>query len=73
MTYEEAEEKVLNTKWITKTCHQGESCWCRMVTTEEPVFYNDVEEYYISRDGELNQTMAEYFVKLHNDSLNFKL
>lgn len=69
MTYEQAEQTVLSMKWVTKTCNQGEKCWCRMVTTEEPVFYNEDEQYYISRSGELNQAMAEHFVELHNNSL----
>jgi hypothetical protein len=74
MTYDEAEEKALNMKWVMDTCSQGEECWCRIIKPVEPVKYNNarhgetdwLEEYWIVRPGELNKEVAERIVEDHN-------
>jgi len=74
MTYDEAEEKALNMKWVMDTCSQGEECWCRIIKPVEPVKYNNtrhgetdwLEEYWIVRPGELNKKIAERIIEDHN-------
>jgi hypothetical protein len=73
MTYEEAQEISLQVKWKTNTCSQGEQCWCRTIVPVEPILYSEYQmidteqEYIIVRPGELNQDLAEHFVRLHNN------
>jgi hypothetical protein len=73
MTYEEAQEMSLQVKWKTSTCSQGEECWCRTIVPVEPILYSEYQmidteqEYTIVRPGELNQELAEHFVRLHNN------
>lgn len=69
MTYTEALEKSLNVKWKIGFCHVGEKCWCRIIEPEIPIIYDKNEELQIISDGAINQEIAEYIVKLHNDSL----
>jgi hypothetical protein len=72
LTYQEAEEQAFKVKWKSKPCHVGESCWCRVIVPEEPIYYMDGEietEYHITQPGETSVFRAEYFVKLHNKHL----
>lgn len=73
MTYEEALHLAIQRKWKTSTCGQGEKCWCRIVEPEEPVYWGEdgIEQITISRSGELNQYFAEYFVELHNKTIEW--
>lgn len=74
MTYEEAEEKALNMKWVMGTCSQGEECWCRVIKPIEPVKYNPsrhgktdwLEEYWVISPGELNKEVAQRIISDHN-------
>lgn len=76
MTYEEAQELSLTVKWKTVTCSQGEECWCRTISPEEPILYSEYQmidteqEYTIVRPGELNKDLAEHLVRLHNNHIN---
>lgn len=75
MTYQEAEEKSFTVEWELDTCSQGESCWCRVVKPVEPILFEDgdtEEEFYIVGMGMLHKEFAEYFVKLHNQTLKTK-
>lgn len=73
MTYEEARKKALSVKWKINECFSGEGCWCRLIEPEEPIIYNtngEIEETYaIAHSGCIEKDIAEYLVKLHNDSL----
>lgn len=57
-------------------CFSGPECWCRIIVPVEPVIYTepispDIEhEYYIVDAGALDQTTAEYIVRLHNEYLD---
>ncbi len=72
MTYTEAQQKSLTVRWKIVTCDQGEKCWCRAIKCEEPLMFkedNSEDEYFVVRYGELNKDHAEYFVKLHNNTI----
>lgn len=77
MTYQEAQEKLFKVRWKTEPCFTGEDCWCRMIIPEETIPYThtyttgeEVEEnIYIVGAGAIDKEIAEYFVKLHNESL----
>jgi len=75
MNYEDAIEESLKRKWVVGTCSQGESCWCRIIKCDPPLMYvefdsyDDEEEYWVVRSGELNKTTVEHIVKIHNESL----
>ena len=73
MTYNEARELSYKVPWVTKTCSQGEICWCRIVVPKEPILFSNgefEEEYYIIGSGAIAKDDAEYFVELHNSKLN---
>jgi hypothetical protein len=75
MTYEEAQEISLQVKWKTDTCSQGEECWCRAIVPVEPISYREdemdtLQDYTVVRPGELNQELAEHFVRLHNNYID---
>lgn len=76
MTYEQAQEKSLTVPWKVVTCHQGESCWCRMIEPLEPIYWQmengDPEEYDLVGSGSIGKELAEYLVNLHNQTLNGK-
>ena len=76
MAYEEAIELAYQVKWKTSTCGQGESCWCRSVEPESEMFYiengTDFEQpFYIVGHGRISKEFAEYFVELHNRTIEF--
>lgn len=74
MTYEEAQAHSLTVRWKLETCGQGDACWCRILTPEEPILYDDghggTDELYIAASGCVPTIYAEHIVKLHNDSLD---
>jgi hypothetical protein len=82
MKYSEAKQELYNRPWKTSTCGQGESCWCRIIKTIEPIEYqvNKSEEDKIRFDkisevvpmGAIDADFAEYVVTLHNDYLEQK-
>jgi hypothetical protein len=82
MKYSEAKKELYNRPWKTSTCGQGESCWCRIIETVEPIEYqvNKSEEDKIRFDkisevvpmGAIDSDFAEYVVTLHNDYLEQK-
>jgi hypothetical protein len=82
MTYKQAVQELYNRPWKTVTCSQGESCWCRIIETVEPIEYqvNKSEEDKVSFDlisevipmGVANSKFAEYVVNLHNEFLEKK-
>ena len=82
MKYSEAKKEMINRPWKTSTCSQGESCWCRIIETVEPIEYqvNKSEEDEIRFDliseivpmGAIDTEFAEYVVNLHNNFLEKK-
>lgn len=74
MTYEEAQEKLLNVKWKIVECNT-KNCWCRMIFPEEEISYNytDIkEEVYVVGSGSLTKEIAEYIVYIHNKNIDGK-
>lgn len=69
MTYEEAEETAYKSKWKISYCISGEKCWCRLIEPETPIIYNEDQTYILVSDGAVDERLAEYIVKLHNDNL----
>ena len=74
LNYTEAIQESLKRKWIVGTCSQGEVCWCRTITCEEPLMYQEYkdiepEEFSVVRQGDLGKEIVEHIVKLHNESL----
>lgn len=82
MKYSEAIKELYNRPWKTSTCSSGESCWCRIIQTIEPVEYqvNTKEGDEVRFDsideivsmGAIGAEVAEYIVKLHNNFLEKK-
>ena len=74
LNYTEAIQESLKRKWIVGTCSQGEVCWCRTITCEEPLMYQEYkdiepEEFSVVGQGDLGKDIVEHIVKLHNESL----
>jgi hypothetical protein len=61
---------LLDVRWKTETCNQGESCWCRLVVPEEDCVDEVGMEVFVSASGELSKDIAEHFVELHNSWLD---
>ena len=73
MTYQEAYDLALKSKWINKPCFVGEECWCNIITTETPIIFGeDNDEVQIVSSGAINKQIAEHIVKVHNQSLELK-
>jgi len=65
----EAEKKLLATKWKTKVCISGKQCWCRMIYPVKKIEYSEGEIMNVVGAGSISKNVAEYIVRLHNDSL----
>jgi hypothetical protein len=82
MTYKEAVQELYNRPWKTVTCSQGESCWCRIIETVEPIEYQvnkseeDEDTFELISEvipmGFINAEFAEHVVMLHNNFLEKK-
>jgi len=82
MTYKQAKQELYIRPWKAVTCSQGESCWCRIIKTVEPIEYqvNASEEDEIKFDliseivpmGAIDSQFAEHVVNLHNHFLEKK-
>jgi hypothetical protein len=82
MTRKEATEELYKRPWKAVTCNQGESCWCRIIQTVEPIEYEfptreDDEVRFDTLDeivpmGAIDKDFAEYVVTLHNSFLEKK-
>ena len=73
MTYQEAYDLALKSKWIATPCFVGESCWCNTITTETPIIFGlDDDELKIVPSGTISKQLAEHIVKVHNQSLGPK-
>ena len=69
MTYQEAIDKSLTVKWKVGTCGQGTQCWCRTITCDPPLMYDDGDEQYpffVVSTGEVMAEIVEHIVELHN-------
>ena len=61
-------------KWKTVKCHvDGYDCWCRLIVVADAGPKKSDGEYY-NKDtfmptGCISKDQAEYFVKLHNNTL----
>ena len=64
--YNERLKKLLNSKWYVQPCFTGESCWCRVITTD---VNDDSNDTCVVPSGSINKEIAEYIVALHNKSL----
>lgn len=62
-------EQLLNTRWKTKACYTGESCWCRLIVPEEDTTWESGDEVFIAPNGTLYKETAEHIVQIHNDWL----
>ena len=79
MTYKQSVQELYKRPWKAVTCSQGESGWCRIIETLEPIEYqvNKSEEdedtfeliSQVIPMGAIDTEFAEHVVKLHNDSL----
>jgi hypothetical protein len=75
--YDEAKKHSLTVPWKLETCNVGEDCWCRIIVPVEPIKYinkiGDTERIdeidYIIPDGSIDKETAEYFLELHNRSV----
>ena len=76
MNFDQAKEYSFLVPWKTMECFSGPECWCRIVLPVETIFYTHPDtpdkeyEYNIVDAGALDQTTAEYIVKLHNEHLD---
>jgi hypothetical protein len=71
MTYQEAINKSLTLKWKVGTCLQGEECWCRIITCDPPLMYEEVgveEEFYVVGSGQIMKEVAEHIVNIQNET-----
>lgn len=57
---------IFHEKWHIVTCSAGESCWCRIITTNPE---SDDMEYCVVPSGAISKEVAEHVVNLHNKSL----
>ena len=82
MTYKQAVQELYNRPWKTSTCSQGDSCWCRIIESVEPIEYQ-VNKSEVDEDtfelisevismGIIGSDFAEHVVKLHNEFLEKK-
>ena len=69
MTYSEYFEIAKTQSWKSIPCHSGTDCWCRIITTVEPILDNE-EELHLTTWGSVCKDAAEYIVELHNKSLS---
>ena len=80
MNFEQAKELSFLVEWKVAECFSGPQCWCRRIVPVDPISYNDevdhygktlvsteTEDYEIIPDAAIDQKMAEYIVKLHNE------
>ena len=77
MNYEEAKQESLKVKWKIDYCQEGEKCWCRTITTETPIIFNDKpeddefkDELYLASSGTLSKEIAEHIVNLQNNHID---
>ena len=68
MTYSEFFQIAKDKPWKVIPCHSGTECWCRIITTEEPIVGDD-EELNITSWGSISTEFAEYLVELHNKNI----
>ena len=82
MTRKEATKELYRRPWKAVPCSQGESCWCRIIKTVEPIEYQlsnrEDDEVRFGTLGEIvpmgaiDKDFAEYVVTLHNNFLEKK-
>lgn len=75
MNFDQAREYSFLVPWKVAECFSGPECWCRIIVPIEPIYYTNPEsdnkyEYSVVDAGALDQTTAEYIVKLHNEHLD---
>lgn len=57
--------------WKIVTCREGEECWCRAIKPEIPILNEDEQEIFIISTGEIEKELAEYIVRIHNETLKY--
>jgi len=76
VSHEEVVKKSFETKWMLGTCKDGESCWCSSIRCDPPLMHKDPDsseqqEYFPVKEGYMDKKTAEYFVRLHNNAVDF--
>ena len=56
-------------KWKVVPCFVGESCWCRIIVTENYDVRTDRIEDTVIGSGEVCEDMAKHIAGLHNNTL----
>jgi hypothetical protein len=63
MTYQEAYDLALKSKWIATPCFVGESCWCNIITPETPIIFGlDDDELKIIIDENLPEGVTLFVI-----------
>ena len=69
MTHQEAINKSLTLKWKVDTCSQGKECWCRTITCDPSLMYEELgveNKFYVVGSGEIMKEIVEHIVNIHN-------
>lgn len=72
LTYEQATDLCLKSRWKISFCKEGKDCWCRLIVPEEAITDKDGNEIYIVGSGSIPTVYAEHVVKLHNEFISKK-
>lgn len=70
LSFEEATELAIKSRWKTEVCNSGEECWCRLIVPETPIQYEyngSKDDIYIAGSGCVPKDYAEHIVKIHNE------
>ena len=76
MTYKEAEQKALETKWKIVNHPVRTNCWWSMIFCDPPIYYKDwiyneeSKEYSIVGSESMTNEMANHIVQAHNQTYN---
>lgn len=61
---------MIQLRWKTELCNSGESCWCRLIVTEEKSVWENGSETWVVPDGSITKEEAEHIVEIHNQWLD---
>ena len=70
-TKEQIQKEAILLPWKVEDCFSGKECWCAVITTDPPIYYDDeqTDRYYILTAAAMDRDIAEYIVNLHNKTL----
>jgi len=66
MTHQDAKNQAMSVRWKTRTCSEGEKCWCRMIVPEIPIPNDEDLTVFIAGSGAIEKDFAEHIVLIHN-------